>query len=355
MLRAALRDLQWRRKRFVITIIGTALVFAMSLLMSGLSNSFTVEIDRTLAGQGAEWWVTRSDAAGAFSPGSFLMPDDVAAVLAPASGFTEAEPLMFGSTTVETHHGASDNTVLNVTLFGVVPGKLGAPTSVVSGTIELAAGQVIVPEKLGVKVGQMVRVAGSDMKVTGIVSKASLVAGAPTLTVTVAESQRLLVGGQPLVSMVLGRGTPTLPDTYRAFTQAQAHADLIRPLKNAVQSIDFVKILLWMVAGLIIASVVYLTVLERTRDIAVFKATGVSNLAIGAGICLQAVILAVTSSLVGIVLAIILAPWFPMDVVISTGAMIGLPILAIAVGILAGLFGVRRTTSVSPATAFGGP
>jgi putative ABC transport system permease protein len=355
MLRAALRDLQWRRKRFVITIIGTALVFAMSLLMSGLSNSFTVEIDRTLSGQGAEWWVTRSDAAGAFSPGSFLTPDDVTAITAPSSGFTEAEPLMFGSTTVETHHGASNNTVLNVTLFGVVPGKLGAPTSVISGTTELAAGQVIVPEKLGVKVGQMVRVAGSDMEVIGIVSKASLVAGAPTLTVTVAESQRLLVGGQPLVSMVLSRGAPTLPDTYRAFTQAQAHADLIRPLKNAVQSIDFIKILLWLVAGLIIASVVYLTVLERTRDIAVFKATGVSNVAIGAGICLQAVILAVTASLVGIVLAVILAPWFPMDVVISTGAQVGLPILAVVVGILAGLFGVRRTTSVSPATAFGGP
>jgi putative ABC transport system permease protein len=355
MLRAALRDLQWRRKRFVITIVGTALVFAMSLLMSGLSNSFTVEIDRTLTDQRGEWWVTRSDAAGAFSPGSFLTNLDVAAITAPTSGFSEAEPLMFGSTTVETHPGAKNNTVMNVTLFGVVPGKIGAPMEVTSGSTDLTDSQVIVPEKLGVHVDDTVRVAGIDLKVVGVVSKASLVAGAPTLTVTLPQSQQLLVGGQPLSSMVVARGTPTLPTGYRAYTRDEAHADLIRPLKNAVQSIDFVKILLWLVAGLIIASVVYLTVLERTRDIAVFKATGVSNAAIGAGICLQAVILAVTASLVGIVLAIILAPWFPMDVVISTGAMVGLPILAVVVGVLAGLFGVRRTTSVSPATAFGGP
>ena len=115
------------------------------------------------------------------------------------------------------------------------------------------------------------------------------------------------------------------------------------------------KVLLWIVAALIVASVVYLTVLERTRDFAVFKATGVSNRAIGAGICLQAVIISVVASLLGIVLAFLLSPLFPMDVVISTGSMVALPLLAVAVGVLAGLFGVRRTTKVAPATAFGGP
>ena len=45
MWQATLRDLQWRRRRFLIAITGTALVFAMSLLMSGLSASFTLETD----------------------------------------------------------------------------------------------------------------------------------------------------------------------------------------------------------------------------------------------------------------------------------------------------------------------
>ena len=41
MLRAALRDLQWRWKRFVIAMVGVALVFAMGLIMTGLETSFS--------------------------------------------------------------------------------------------------------------------------------------------------------------------------------------------------------------------------------------------------------------------------------------------------------------------------
>ena len=50
VLRAALRDLQWRWKRFVIAVVGVALVFAMGLIMTGLSESFSLEVDRTLDG-----------------------------------------------------------------------------------------------------------------------------------------------------------------------------------------------------------------------------------------------------------------------------------------------------------------
>jgi putative ABC transport system permease protein len=355
MLKAALRDLQWRRKRFVITIVGTALVFAMSLLMSGLSNSFEVEIDRTLATQQADWWVTRDDAAGAFSPGSFLTPDDVAVLTANGLGFSNAAPVLYGTSTAETTPGEPGNEILNVTVFGVIPDGIGAPREVVDGTTSIVDGEIIVPRSLGKKVGQPLRVAGTQLVVAGVVDKASLLAGTPTVTMTLADSQKLLLGGQPLASMVVATGAPDLPGTYKAFRRDAAKADLLRPLQNPIDSIDFVKMLLWIVAALIVASVVYLTVLERTRDFAVFKATGVSNRAIGAGICLQAVIISVVASLLGVVLALLLSPLFPMEVVISAGSMIALPLLAVAVGVLAGLFGVRRTTKVAPATAFGGP
>ena len=38
MLMAALRDLQWRRRRFIIAILGTAVVFAMTLVLTGLAK-----------------------------------------------------------------------------------------------------------------------------------------------------------------------------------------------------------------------------------------------------------------------------------------------------------------------------
>jgi putative ABC transport system permease protein len=40
MLSAALRDMQWRRRRLVIAIVSTGLVFAMTLVLTGLANGF---------------------------------------------------------------------------------------------------------------------------------------------------------------------------------------------------------------------------------------------------------------------------------------------------------------------------
>jgi putative ABC transport system permease protein len=355
MLRAALRDLQWRRKRFMITILGTALVFAMSLVMSGLSNSFSVEVDRTLDRMGADWWVTRSDAAGAFSPGSFLTTDDVNVLTGPGMGFSEASPVLYGSTTVQTNPGSDNSTVVTVTVLGVVPEALGAPQEVDEGTTDLAFGQVIVPRSLGRSVGDSITVAGAVMSVGGVLDEASLLGGTPTIHMRIEEAQRLLLGGQPLASMVVAKGAADLPGTYTAYRQAEAKADLMRPLENPMQAIDFVKVLLWIVAGLIIASVVYLNVLERTRDIAVFKATGVGSGAIAGGIVLQAVLVSIVASIVGIGLAFVIVPFFPMEVDIGTSSMLLLPLLAVVVGSFAGLVGVRRTATVAPATAFGGP
>lgn len=40
MLLASLRDLQWRRRRYLIAAIGTALVFVTTLVLTGLSHGF---------------------------------------------------------------------------------------------------------------------------------------------------------------------------------------------------------------------------------------------------------------------------------------------------------------------------
>ncbi|MEQ1874023.1 MAG: ABC transporter permease [Ilumatobacteraceae bacterium] len=350
MLLAALRDLQWRRRRFVITVLGTALVFAMSLLMSGLSNAFTVEIEQTLDDQRASAWISRDNVAGAFSPGSFLGPDDVAAIEAALAPENQASPLLFAAATARI-----DGAVRNVNVMGLNSGGLGTFTHVSSGVTELSTGSVIVPKSLDLDVGDAFDISGTSFTVSGVVDNASLIAGTPTVLMPLADAQQLLFAGQPRVSMMLATGDLEVPGGYRAFTRAEVEADLIRPLKNPIASIDFIKVLLWMVAALIVASVVYLTVLERTRDIAVFKATGSSTWSIGLGICLQAVILAVLASILGIILATLLAPRFPMEVAVSTRSMILLPVLAVGVGVLAGLIGVRRTVRVEPATAFGGP
>jgi putative ABC transport system permease protein len=95
--------------------------------------------------------------------------------------------------------------------------------------------------------------------------------------------------------------------------------------------------------------------MERTRDFAVFKATGTSNSALGAGLALQAVILAVAAAILASAIAILLAPVFPLPVEIPTSAFFILFGIAIVVGLLASVAGLRRAVKVEPALAFGGP
>jgi putative ABC transport system permease protein len=57
----------------------------------------------------------------------------------------------------------------------------------------------------------------------------------------------------------------------------------------------------------------------------------------------------------GVILAQLLAPLFPMIVVVPAYAYISLPLVAIVIGLLASLAGLRRAVAVDPALAFGGP
>jgi putative ABC transport system permease protein len=356
MLKAALRDLQWRYKRVAITVLGTALVFSMSLLMSGLANSFVVEVDRTLDHQRADYWVANAGDFGPFS-GGFAITRETVNALAASPGVLRADPVLTGRISAPVN-----GVVLQFNLFGVVPGGLGSPKDLIGsqGSTTPQPGTVIVPAKLGLSIGDSLMLGTTPFTVSGVLEKASLYAGQLTILVTLEDAQKLILGGYDRSSMVLlstknAAPLQTVPAGLKQFSRSETQTDLLRPLINATQSLTLIKFLLWAVAGLIVGSVVYLTTLERTRDLAVFKATGVSTISIGSGICLQAVIVAVVASFVGILIALILAPNFPMDVSISSGSMLSLPGLAVFVGVLAGLIGVRKTTRIDPAAAFGGP
>jgi putative ABC transport system permease protein len=153
--------------------------------------------------------------------------------------------------------------------------------------------------------------------------------------------------------LVQGRPAASLPTGLTGYDREQALDDLLRPFGAGVRSINFIRILLWTVAACIIGSIVYLTALERTWDFAVFKAVGTSAASIGGGLALQAVILALVSALLAAVLGNLLSPLFPLPVHIPRRAFLALPVVAVVVGLVASLVGLRRAVKVPPSVAFG--
>ena len=340
MLRAALRDLAWRRRRYLISTIGCGLVFAMSLLMTGLGDAFPVELDHVVDHLGA-------------SKG-FLVPDGVSG---PFTGFTPfdssalpegTEPFLQSPQTADPAHPVA------VVLMGVPLGGRSEP-EVASGRQLQSADEVLVADSAPFATGSTVAVGGTDLRVVGRVDRLTMTGGIPGMVMGIDGMRGVMFGGRPLATAaVIHRADVSPPAGLSVVTAERAREDGLRVLASAKQSIDFVKVLLWAVAALIIGSVVFLSAVERTRDFAVFKAIGTSTSAMAGGLLLQAVLLSVLASLVGIGLALVLAPTFPMPVEISWRALLALPLLAVVVGALASLFGLRRAVRVEPALAFGG-
>jgi putative ABC transport system permease protein len=71
------------------------------------------------------------------------------------------------------------------------------------------------------------------------------------------------------------------------------------------------------------------------------------------GLTFQAVLLALGSAVVAVLLALVLAPIFPFTVAIPGSAFAELVVVAVVVGLVASLAGLRRAVGADPALAFG--
>jgi len=350
MLAAALKDLRWRRRRFFVAVLGTALVFGLTLVMTGVSHGFNAETAATVDALGAEAFIVREGASGPFL-GAAPMSEDEASYLAALAG-DGAGPVLFTRKSVEPASGAATD----VNLFGAVPGRPGMPTAD-TGRPPERDGEVLISSRLsGYDVGDEVVVAGTTLTVVGERRDSTALAGTPNLFMLLDDVQRIGYAGLPVVSAVASTSVPaSVPDGFLVTDTADARADLVRAIAKAKSSITLITALLWLVAASIIGAVVYLTALERQRDFAVFKATGVATRSILAGMVLQAAILAVAAALAGSVIATFLGPRFPMIVSLTLRAHLSLPVIAVLIGTVASIGGMRRVVTVDPALAFGGP
>jgi putative ABC transport system permease protein len=348
MWRVALRDLQWRRRRFVIAVLATSLVFGMTLLMTGFSGSLHNEGPRIVAAVGADAWLVAGGAPGPFTT-STPVRDAEAQRVAAAPGVVRADPLVILHSTIRRP------TVRDVNVIGVRPGGLGSP-ALAEGRAVTGPGEVVADTALGLRPGDRIELSGRQLQVVGLADRVTWFFGTPTVFLALQDAQAVAFDHQPLAMAIVTEGVPRpAPAGLEVLSNEQATVDLERPLVRGTQSIDLINVLLWLVAAGIIGSIVYLSALERLREFAVLKATGASNRSLLAGLALQAVVLSATAAVLAVGIARLLAPLFPFAVEIPPLAFPRLVVLAMLVGLVASVAGLRRAVSVQPALAFGGP
>ncbi len=348
MFLTAFRDLQHRRKRIFIALLGTSLVLALSLAMSGIAAAFGAEATSGVNQFGADGWIRPDTAVGSLIAATPFNPDVPLNALRQTQGVTAADAITFRTFAI----GRKETDQL--TIFGVTPGGLGSPDPTAGRELS-GRGEAVVDKKLGRKIGENIKLGPISFTIVGLVSNRSLLAGQSTVYIPLADSQEVSYAGLNLASAIVVKGKPAqLPKGWTMDTNEEVKAELMLPLQQAIGTISMVRGLLWLVAALIIGSVMYLQALERSRDFAVMKATGSSSRSVAVSLVSQAVFLAVLASIIAAVVGTLLAPVFPMRVTIPTSAYIILPIVALGLGLLACLSGLRRCLSVAPALALRG-
>jgi putative ABC transport system permease protein len=343
-----LADLRYRYRQFLIAVVGAGLVLAMALLMSGLVGGFTKEIDWTVGGVGAQRWVLSENSHGGIA-GSHVFPQSDVGAIARSPGVTRAAPLVIAPQQIARIAGR----VKTVVVFGVQIGNMGDP-AVTAGHPLLGPGQVVAGVQAGAATGRNITVGATTFRVVGQVSDRTMLAGIPILYMTLHDAQALVLGGSPLVTAVVTRGVPArAPAGLAVLTNQAVEQSNLTSLAGAVSSINNSKIIMWLVAAMIVAALLYVSALQRVRDFAVLKALGSSSVALFGSLALQAIVVTLLAAALAVVMSNFMGGLFRQPVAIPASAFATLPVIAVAVGPVSSLVALRRVTSADPAAAFG--
>jgi putative ABC transport system permease protein len=349
MVGITLADLRYRYRQFLIAVIGTAVVLAMAVLLSGLAHGFRTEVNATIGAVGADNWVLSEKANGRITS---VTTFDERAVRAIRKERGVARATGVAVLPLEVMRAEDQN--VTVTVIGVPIHGIGAP-AVVDGRRLRHGDELVVDRRADVGVDSVVRFGRTTFHVVGRVTGRTMSGGTPVVYIPLSTAQTVLLGGQSVVTAVVTRGTPKqVPHGLVAHTPAEVEDATLETLANAVSSIDNSRSMMWVIAVIIVAALVYVSALQRVRDFAVLKALGSSSAALFGSLCLQAVIVTLIGAGLGMVLSTFMTGVFTQPVSVPTSSYTTLPVVALVVGVLASLVALRQATGADPAAAFGG-
>ena len=347
---AGVRDLQWRLRRFIIAVGAAALVFAVTLIMTGMRKTVDVEVS-TLVERPRRGGIRHhaSRPTGRSRRPRRSRPRSTDEIVGPG-GATRADPdhrLRAGD-----HRAQAREHRDHRPRTGWLRHSPGAQRPGRTGGGRGRRRHVARPG-----LNETFQMSGRTYRVVGRVSGRTLNLGVPVVYIRLADAQAAVFNGQPLATTILTDVVEQSVSAGHADSDrgASPDEDLFRPLKPAARSLSLIRLFLWAVAGAIIGSVIYISVLERTRDLAVFKAVGRTRATSAAALVAQATTLALAAAVLASIVAMLVKPAFPLRITLGASSFASLALVAVVVGLLATLVGLRRAVAIEPNGAFRGP
>ena len=394
----AVRDARRHLGKFVATTIGVGLLVAIVLIMNGIFRGNIADglwlVDNTRA----DLWVVQRDRGGPFNESSRL-PRDTYRSIAAVPGVERASPFISYGVQRDLNGRERQFTVIGYDVFG----GLGGPGRIVAGRpIRSAHYELVADIKLGLELGETVRLGIHDYTVVGLTRGAVDTGGNPLVYLSLPDAQEILYridnraleaqrardeqrlaeagyrgpeadrllsllgGGTDTISTVLVDLAPAASPAAVArhiedwlylsvYTSEQERRLLLRGrLKKMTAILGLFRTLLITVAIVIIALLLYVLTLDKIRSIATLKLIGAGNWVIARMILEQSLVLTLGSFGFGYGLVLLFKDDFPRRLVLlASDTWITFTIM-LAGGIAASLVGIRRALRTPPSSALAG-
>jgi putative ABC transport system permease protein len=379
----AWRSLAARRGRTGLSILGIAL--GVGVLFASLATDVGIDasIDRTVRDL-----VGRADLRVAAFGDSGLSKGSVAAITS-APGVVVAAPVLERRTYLQTD--LDDPNVLPnpVTIIGVdpelearvrdVPLAAGAPLAGAEAFAVLVTERLAAEDRLAVG-SDLTFQAGADgpvsLQIVGIVAGDGPFVGSRgrTVIVPLRTAQRLLgTDGVSRVDIIVGEGATPLEVTqalevaltsepYVLSSPEELGASLSASTADFRSTTALIAAVALFVGAFLIFNTLSMTVTERVRELGLLRAAGVTRAQVGRFVILQAIILGIAGSALGLVAGVVLAEVMALYVR-SIGSIpferAGIPAASAFLALVIGLFvtlaaslePARRAGSISPVEA----
>ncbi len=395
----ASKDIRHNLGRFALTTFGVGMllmiVMGMGGIYRGIEEDATVLVDRV----GADLWVVQRDTKGPFAEVSRVPPSLVHRVLA-VPGVQSSREFVYHTIQRERH-----GKLLRIAVMG-----LSWPTDK-GGWVPLVAGrrlsqnhfEMIVDESLGIQLGETIQLGKETYTAVGVTTgMLSLNGDGLALFTTTdalaiqfdtpgeairlerasreARGERSELGTkQPSLLEMAAKPTAEIPAIARpqmgavmikvapdadvkqvvntisgwgdvsVYTQEEQREFLLKGLVDKVRmQIGLFRILLTVIAGIIMALILYTLTLDKIHSIALLKLIGAPNSVILGLIMQQALVLGVLGYGIAYLIGQKVFPLFPRRVILTDADLLQLAVIVLVISIASSLLGVWKAMKVSP-------
>jgi len=219
---------------------------------------------------------------------------------------------------------------------------------------------------MGLEIGEQITIGTETVKVVGKTSSLMFVLDTPLLFMDIRVAQQVLLGNYPRVNMMIAKVNKNqelakvtanfdASDAIEVRTVTQTLKDIIGYyVDEPMKAVQFLRVMLWLAAGLLVGMITYVTMLEKTQEIGVLKAIGASNRYVMALLLKQVAIISVVGVVAGFSLSYIFAAAAPIFVSIHLVESIIVAIISFIVCCGSGYLAARKAIMVDPMIAFRG-